>query len=296
MLGTLPLRAAYLQQLLHICQAVQPQPSSSRNLLTHAKSDPHRLTSLTYSNANIEAINSALAAHWTNPAFHRTALTGAFTASACAAVPSCEHMPAEHPAAAEAASQHRAQDRPGVAAQQHMADAPERSASGISQQSHNTSLYSAYDRRLHSMPVTPHGLLQSALRQGLTHTPQGQSGQGFTQPHGHSGRLQGLREAGAAASRQTMEAPQSLAPFLWGCSTANQGQGIAEQGHCLKASSEAWTGQGIAEQGQSSQQGWTGQGRGGSQDHPLNAAEYSAVMRLQSLALQLQTTGKHSAG
>ena len=290
MLGTLPLRAAYLQQLLHICQAMQLQPSS-RTPLTHAKSNPQRLTSLTYSNANIEAINSALAAHSSNPAFHRSALTAAFTASACVAAPSCEQAPAEHPAAAEAAS--------AVAAQQRMADALERSASGISQQSCNTSLYSGYDRRLHSMPVTPHGLMQSALHQGLINSPQGQSGQGFTQPHGQGGmqcgRLSSLREAEAAAIRQTMEAPQSLTPFLWGYSNANQGQGVSEQGHSSQSSSEAWMGQGIAEQGQSAQQSWTGQGPGRSQDDSLNAAEYQAVMRLQSLALQLQTTGKLTA-
>ena len=291
MLGTLPLQAAYLQQLLHICQA------SSRSPLTHSKTDPQRLT---YSNANIEAINSALAAQWSNPTYHRSVPTAAFTAAACAAAPSCEQMPAGNFAAAEAASQQSVHDRSGVAAQQRMADELERSASGISQQSRNTSLCSGYDRRLHSMPMTPHGLMQSASHQGLTHTSQGQSGQGFTQLHGQGGmqcgRLQSLREAEAAAIRQTMEAPQSLTPFLWGCSAASQGQGIAEQAHSSQSSSEAWTGQGIAEQGQSGHQGWAGQGSGRSQDDPLNAAEYEAVMRLQSLALQLQTTGNKSAG
>lgn len=270
MLGTLPLRAAYLQQLLHICQA-------------------------TYSNAHIEAINSALAAQWSSPTHHRSDPTAAFTASACVAASSCEQMPAGNPAAAEAASQHSVHDRSGVAAQQRMADELERSASGISQQSRNTSLCSGYDRRLNSMPATPHGLMQTTSHQGLTHTSQGQSGQGLTQPHGQGGMqcgsFQSLRKAEAVAIRQTMEAPQSLTPFLWGCSAASQGQGIAEQAHSSQSSSEAWMGQGIAERGQTAHQGWAGQGPGRSQDDPLNAAEYEAVMRLQSLALQLQTTG-----
>ena len=301
MLGTLPLQAAYLQQLLHICQAAQFQPSP-RNPLTHSKSDPQRLTSHTYSNANIEAINSALAAQWSNPAYHRSAPTAAFTASACVAAQSCEQAPAANPAAAEAASQHSAHDRSGATAQQRMADALERSASGccISQHSRNNSLYAVYDKRVHSMPVTPRGLMQSALHQGLTHMSQGQSGQGFTQAHSQGGMqyggIQGLREAEAATTRQTMEAPQSLTPSAWGCLAPSQGQGIAEQGHSLRSSSEAWTGQGIAEQGQSAQQGWTGQAPGRTQDDPLNAAEYEAVVRLQSLALQLQRTGKQSAG
>lgn len=294
MLGTLPLRAAYLQQLLHICQA------SSRNPLTNSKSDPQHLASHTYSNANIEAINSALAAQWSNPAYHRSASTAAFAASACITAPSCKQAPVVNPAAAEAASQHSAHDRTGAAAQQRMAEALERSASGISQQSRNTSLYAGYDRRLHSMPVTPRGLMQSALHQGPTHMSHGQSGQGFTQAHSQGGMqyggLRGLREAEAATIRQTMEAPQSMTPSAWGCSAPSQAQGIAKQGNSSQLSSEAWTGQGIAEQGQPGQQGWTGQAPGRTQDNPLNAAEYEAVVRLQSLALQLQRTGEWLAG
>lgn len=286
MLGTLPLRAAYLQQLLHICQAAHLQPSS-RTPLSHAKSDPKQLTSPTYSNANIEAINSALAAQWSNSACHRSALMPAFTASACTAAPACDQ--AEKSAAAEAASQQSAQQR--------RAGALERSTSGISQHSRNTSLYSVYDRRLLSMPVP---LMQSASRQGLTHMSHTQSGQGFAQVHGQGGMqcsgLQGLRDAEATALRQARDAPQSLAPSPWGCSGASQGQGSLEQSQQSQLSSEAWAGQGTAELGQATQQGqegWAGQPQARAQDDPLNAAEYEAVVRLQSLALQLQRTGNY---
>ena len=289
MLGTLPLRAAYLQQLLHICQAAHLQPSS-RTPLSRAKSDPQQLTSLTYSNASIEAINSALAAQCINSACHRSAIMPAFTAAACTAAPACDQ--AEKSAAAEAASQQGAQQR--------RADALERSTSGICQQSRNTSLYSVYDRRLLSMPAATTRLMQSASHQGLTHLSQTQSGQGFTQVHGQGGmQCSGLQGLEATALRQTREAPQSLTPSAWGCSAASQGQGSLEQGQQSQLSSEGWAGQGTAELGQATQQGqegWAGQPQARAQDDPLNAAEYEAVMRLQSLALQLQRTGNYSRG
>lgn len=213
----------------------------------------------------------------------------AFTAS-CTAAPACDQ--AEKSAAAEAASQQGAQQR--------RAAALERSASGIPQQSRNTSLYSVYDRRLHSMPVA---LMQSASHQGLTHMSQTQSGQGLAQVHGQGGMqcsgLQGFREAEATALRQTRDAPQGLTLSPWGCSAASQGQGSLEQGQTSQLSSEGWAGQGTAELGQATQQGqegWAGQPQARAQDDPLNAAEYEAVVRLQSLALQLQRTGNYLAG
>ena len=293
MLGTLPLRAAYLQQLLHICQALQFQPSR-RAPPTHLKNEVQRPTTLTYSNANIEAINSALAAQWSKPAYNTPA------PSPCAPPLSCHQLPPpDHLAAAEAASQLGSHDRSaaGATAQQRSADAVEqRSTSGITLQSRNSSLYSSYNQQFHNM--APHGSMQSLSPQDFAHMSQMQ---GLTQGSGSHSQggmqcsgLQGLRDAEAAVIRQSMDTPQSLTPSLWGHSAGSRQQGIAEQGQPSQLSLEAWTGQGMIEQGQSAQQGqeaWTGQTQGGPRDDPLNAAEYEAVVRLQSLALQLQRTG-----
>lgn len=273
MLGTLPLRAAYLQQLLHICQVLQFQPSPPTPL-THLKGGARHTTSSTYSNSNIEAINSALAAQWANPAYNRGASMGV-----------TQHAPPHSSAAAEAASQLSSLDSSGTLVHQRTADANERPASSMKQQT--MSVCPAYERLFHSVPaLSPHGSMPAPLLQGRAHTSPAQPGRGFAQLGGSpsQGAMQcsGSRTGAAAAMGQSVGTAQSP----WAGSEAGK---LAEQGQGVQQAQEAWSGQG---------QGlevWTGQALASPRDGPLNAAEYEAVMNLQSLALQLQAAGEHLA-
>ena len=274
MLGTLPLRAAYLQQLLHICQVLQFQPSPPTPC-THPKGDALRMSTQTYSNSNIEAINSALAAQWANPAHNRGASMAV-----------TQHSSSHSSAAAEAASQLGSHDTPGVLVQQRTADATERSAS-LKQQT--ISMCSGFERLFHNVPSSsPQGSMQGPLLQGLAHMSQTQPGQGLTAlggPHSQGvmqcNGVRGLRTAEAATMRQSLDPTQSLTPSHWAGSPANS---TSEQAQSVQQGPEAWSGQGL--------ETWSGQALASPQDGPLNAAEYEAVMNLQSWALQLQAAGK----
>lgn len=276
MLGTLPLRAAYLQQLLHICQVLQFQPSPPTPP-THLKSDAQRMSTPTYSNSNIEAINlSALAAQWANPAHNR--------GSSMAVT---HHASPHSSAVVEAASQLGSHDTSATLVNQHPADANERSAS-IKQRT--MSRCSGYERLFQSMPSSsPQGSMQGPMLQGLAHISQTQAGQGLAQPGGPHSQgvmqctgLRGLRTAESAAMRQSLDTTQSMTPSPWAGSPANSTL-QQQQGQSGQQGQEAWPEQGL--------EAWAGQGPASPQDGPLNAAEYEAVMNLQSLALQLQAAG-----
>lgn len=232
----------------------------------------------TYSNSNIEAINSALAAQWANPAHNRGASMAV-----------TQHASPQSSAVAEAAPQMGSHGTSGTLVNQRTADANERSAS-IKQQT--MSMCSGYERLFQTVPSSsPPGSMQGPLLQGLAHMSQTQPGQGFVQLGGSHSQgvmqcsgLRGARTSEAAGMRQSLDSTQSLTPSPWANSPANKTQ---ERGQSMQQGQEAWSGQGL--------EAWTGQAPASPQDGPLNAAEYEAVMNLQSLALQLQAAGKLSA-
>ena len=277
MLGTLPLQAAYLQQLLHICQALQLQPSHYASSNPSPNSTPQ--ASRAYSNPNIEAINSALAAQQSNPACGRTAVpAAAAAASAHTAAALQSGMPLDSAAAAQAASQHSTYDRSSRLATAHrqMADMDERSVVELAEHMRSASLYQSLDQRSCSVPASPHSQLHSPFCRGLAHMSQTQPTQGFAQSAPTLGGMHadqhGLLHTGAAGHMNT---PDECGPHL--LSRWDQ------------------TRQGRADEHKPQQhgpEGWAGQNQTGRKDAPLNAAEYDAVMNLQSLALQLQATGE----
>ena len=264
MLGTLPLRAAYLQQLLHICQALQFQPAQ---YTSPSSSKAQSLTRRTYSNSNVEAINSALAAQWSNPACQRVKVPG----SAHSAAVLLEQASSDGAAAAMTASQNSSYDGAADAAVQHRQGLPsnEHSVSSITEQLRNSSLYQGYDQQAGGVPASPHGLMHNPFSPGSAYTSQTNLGQGLSQMAQTS--LQKGKQADVAGDT----GPHSA--FGWSHPTQAQGQGRTDEG-------------------QLGQQGWagqkqTGQGQSGLQDVPLSAAEYDAVVNLQSLARQLQASG-----
>ena len=275
MLGTLPLRAAYLQQLLHICQALQPQPSRHPSSTPSQSGTP--LTSRAYSNPNIEAINSALAAQRSNPGCARIAAPAATAAAAHTAAVLQGQVPPNSAAAAQAASQHGSYDRSAHVASMHqqMAEMDDRSVLELAEHMRSASLYQSLDQRSCSVPASPHSHLHTPFSQGLAHVSQTQSRQGFTQSAQTHGGMRadqhGLVHIGAASHMDVSDECGSRSSSLWSQSRQGRADEHKPQQH--------------------GPEGWAGQNQTGQQDAPMNAAEYDAVMNLQSLALQLQATG-----
>lgn len=276
MLGTLPLRAAYLQQLLHICQAMQFQPTPYNSPTQPAAQS---ITDRTFSNSGIERINSALAAQWSKPS----------TAAAAAhAGPGLGNMTADAAAAAgRAASCSRGPMTAGAAMMhQQLAD----SSRQLPERVHNSALYQAYDRPSSTAAVPSHDLsLQSPFPQGFRHSSQIQS-QAFQAGLQYS---QDGRSAAAAAA-----SCGDVSPSAWELgSNPSQSGAVHHQSRLFEADlSRSDSKQSRTDSGKSVHDGWAGQGQGmPGGDPPLGAAQYDAVAALQSLALQLQATGQYTA-
>ncbi len=274
MLETLPLRAAYLQQLLHICQAMQFQPTPYNSPTQPAA---HSITARTFSNSGIERINSALAAQWSNPSA---------AAAAAHAGPGLGDVTADASAAAgRAASCSRGPMTAGAAMMhQQLAD----SSRQLSEHVRNSALYQAYDRPSSTAPVPScDSSLHSPFPQGFRHSSKAQSQalQAGLQ-YGQDGRS----AAAAAASCH------DVSPSTWELgSSSSQSGAVHHQSRLFEADlSKSDSQQSRTDSGRSVHDGWAGQGQampGG--DPPLDAAQYDAVAALQSLALQLQATGKY---
>lgn len=274
MLGTLPLRAAYLQQLLHICQAMQFQPTPYNSPTQPAA---HSITARTFSNSGIERINSALAAQWSNPSA---------AAAAAHAGPGLGDVTADASAAAgRAASCTRGPMTAGAAMMhQQLAD----SSRQLSEHVRNSALYQAYDRPSSTAPAPScDSSLQSPFPQGFRHSSKAQSQalQAGLQ-YGQDGRS----AAAAAASCH------DVSPSTWELgSSSSQSGAVHHQSRLFEADlSKSDSQQSRTDSGRSVHDGWAGQGQGmPGGDPPLDAAQYDAVAALQSLALQLQATGKY---
>ncbi len=276
MLGTLPLRAAYLQQLLHICQAMQFQPTPYNSPTQPAA---HSITARTFSNSGIERINSALAAQWSNPSA---------AAAAAHAAPGLVNMTADAAAAAgRAASCSRGPMTAGAAMMhQQLAD----SSRQLPEHVRNSALYQAYDRPSSTAPAPSRdSSLQSPFPPGFRHSSQAQSQalQAGLQ-YGQDGRS----AAAAAASCH------DVSPSTWELGSSSSQSGVVHhQSGLFEADlSKSDSQQSRKDSGRSAHDGWAGQGQGQGMpggDPPLDAAQYDAVAALQSLALQLQATGKY---
>ncbi len=276
MLGTLPLRAAYLQQLLHICQAMQFQPTPYNSPTQPA---PHSITARTFSNSGIERINSALAAQWSNPSA---------AAAAAHAGPGLGNMTADAAAAAgRAASCSRGPMTAGAAMMhQQLAD----SSRQLPEHVRNSALYQAYDRPSSTAPAPSRdSSLQSSFPPGFRHSSQTQS---QALQAGLQYSQDGRSAAAAAASCH------DVSPSAWELgSSSSQSGAVHHQGRLFEADlSKSDSQQSRTDSGRSVHDGWAGQGQGQGMpggDPPLDAAQYDAVAALQSLALQLQATGKY---
>ncbi|DBA85926.1 TPA: hypothetical protein ACH3X1_005470 [Trebouxia sp. C0004] len=268
MLGTLPLRAAYLQQLLHICQAMQFQPTPYNSPTQPAA---HSITARTFSNSGIERINSALAAQWSNPSA---------AAAAAHAGPGLGHMTADAAAAAgRAASCSRGPMTAGAAMMhQQLADSSRR----LPEHVRNSALYQAYDSPSSTAPALTHeSSLQSPFPQGFRHSSQEQALQAGLQygQDGHSA-------AAAAASCH------DVSPSTWDLGSSSSQSGTV---HHQSRLFEADLSKSDSQQSRTVHDRWAGQRQGmPGGDPPLDAAQYDAVAALQSLALQLQATGLQS--
>ena len=276
MLGTLPLRAAYLQQLLHICQAMQFQPTPYNS---PTQPPAQSITARTFSNSAIERINSALAAQWSNPSAAAAAadagpglgITTADAAAAAGRAASCSRGPMT----AGAAMMH-----------QQLAD----SSRQLPEHVRNSALYQAYDRpasTASALSREPQPSLQSPFSQGFRHSSQVQSQalQAGLQ-YGQDGRS----AAAAAASCH------DVSPSAWELgSGSSQSGAVHHQSRFFEADlSKSDSQQSRTDSGRSMHDGWAGQGQGmPGGEPPLDAAQYDAVAALQSLALQLQATGKY---
>ncbi len=274
MLGTLPLRAAYLQQLLHICQAMQFQPTP---YTSPAHPDAQSLTSRTYSNSSIERINSALAAQWSNPsaalAAHAASGCGNMTTDAAAAAGRAASC-ACGPMTAGAAKMHQQLGDTSRQLTDHMSGSPH---------------YQAYDRPSSNISVPSHDLSQSPFPPGFRQTTP-QTRQGAVQ-YGPDGQT-----AGATAA--VAEGIGSASPWELGSGTGHattlqqQSRLYGPDHHRSDSGSRADADRG--DQGRAMHEAWTGQGQaqtGAGSGAPLDPVQYDAVAALQSLALQLQATG-----
>ena len=253
MLGTLPLRAAYLQQLLHICQALQLQPSAYS---TRSQPEAQSLTHRTYSNSSIERINSALTAQLSNTNSGYGPITTTVAAARAAACPR-----QLLPAGAAYVPQLKEAGRQLSETLQYfrMCQALERSPRGITNE-------------------LPWGRLPPGMTQPLPLQV------------GHFGEVT-HPAADKTAAAEAAVTPRSASRDLQRCAsnTAALQQGlIQEQGRADhskqgqgRSAHELWAGQG---QGQ-------GQAQVPSASAPLDAAQMEAVNALQSLARQLQATG-----
>ena len=259
MLGTVPLRAAYLQQLLHICQAMQVQPSPYTSP-SSTQPDMQTITGRTYSNSGIERINSALAAQWANPSMAAAGAASGFgnlTTGDAAAAGRAASCPCG-PMTAGAATMH-----------QQLADASRH----LPEHMRTSSLYQSYDPSPSTTSVSSHELSQNPFPQGFRLSSQVQT---QTLHEGLQCGQDGHAAAAAAAAAASSEAAVTR---------ASGHDGPASPWELRSGTSHA----GVAGLMQGQGQG-QGQGQAGA-DAPLDAAQLDAVAALQSLALQLQATG-----
>lgn len=254
MLGTAPLRAAYLQQLLHICQAMQVQPTPSPSPYTSpTQPDMQSITGRTYSNSSIERINSALAAQWANPNMAAAGAASGFghlTTGDAAAAGRAASCPCG-PMTAGAATMH-----------QQLANASRH----LPEHMRTSSLYHLYDPSPSTTPVSSHELSQNPFPQGFRLSSQVQT----------QTLREGLQDGHAAAAAAAAAASSEAA-----VTRASAREGPASPWEPRSGMSHA----GVAGLMQGLGPGQTGA------DAPLDAAQLDAVAALQSLALQLQATG-----
>ena len=152
----------------------------------------------------------------------------------------------------------------------------------------NSALYQAYDRPSSTAPgPSRDSSLQSPFPRGFRHSSQAQAQalQAGLQ-YGQDGRS----AAAAAASCH------DVSPSTWELgSCSSQSGAVHHQSRLFEADlSKSDSQQSRTDSGRSVHDGWAGQRQGmPGGDPPLDAAQYDAVAALQSLALQLQATGKY---